>query len=65
MHEVKKELTKKPDREDVHEQREPEQKRECLVQKPRPPVVEEELDQQRADWEGMARAPSTPPLPRR
>ncbi len=64
---AKKEMTENPARDDVHEQREPEQKREGVVEKdekkksdatPRQSLVEKE----RADWEGMGGTqPASPP----
>lgn len=54
--EKKEEIVKNPNRDDVHEQRTPEQPREGVVRKP----TQTQTDEQRADWEGMTPAPSKP-----
>lgn len=56
----KKEMTEKPSREDVHEQREQNQQREGVVKAPkgRPPA-QSLVDEQRADWEGMGQPQSS------
>jgi hypothetical protein len=59
---TKEELSKKPGREDVHEQREASQPREGVVKKVRAPQVSQQsiLDEQRAEGEGMGQ-PQAPP----
>lgn len=53
----------KPGREDVHEQRESNQRQEGVVSgKPRPPH-QSLVDEQRADWEGMGQSRYEPPPP--
>jgi len=59
---AKKEMTKNPAREDLHEQREDNQKREGVVEKdPRPPQ-QSLIEKERGDWEGMGgtQVPSPP-----
>ena len=61
-------MTNKPAREDVHEQRHPDQPREGVVPKkgaptppsPRPPTPSKD-DRDRADWEGMGQPQGRPP----
>jgi hypothetical protein len=50
---MKKEVANNPSNMDVHEQRDANQEREGVVPASRPPA-QSEVDQQRADWEGMA-----------
>lgn len=45
-----------PNRDDVHEQREPNQPREGVVRKP----TQTQTDRDRADWEGMGQPQSQP-----
>src|SRR5690606_4743937 len=52
----KKEIAENPAREDVHEQREPNQPREGVVRKP----TQTQSDRERADWEGMGQPQSRP-----
>lgn len=54
--EQKKEIAKNPSRDDVHEQREPNQQREGVVRKP----TQTQSDRDRADWEGMGQPQSKP-----
>jgi hypothetical protein len=53
---AKKQATEKPSRDDVHEQREPNQTREGVVRKP----TQTQSDRERADWEGMGQPQSKP-----
>ena len=61
---AKEELAKKPGREDLHEQREADQKREGIVKKDRArPVWKSEqsiLDEERAEGEGMGQPQARP-----
>ena len=59
---AKKEMSNNPSREDVHEQREDNQKREGVVKKDAPPARQSLIEKERADWEGMGgtQAPSPP-----
>ena len=58
---MKKQVADKPSNIDVHEQRAPNQPREGVVPNapPRAPTPSE-VDEQRADWEGMQPQPSKP-----
>jgi hypothetical protein len=49
-------IANNPSREDVHEQREPNQPREGVVRKP----TQTQTDRDRADWEGMGQPQSRP-----
>lgn len=60
----KKEMAENPSRDDVHEQRSPDQAQPGVVTKkdppaPRPPTTTES-DRERADWEGMGQPQSKP-----
>lgn len=52
--EQKKEIVNNPSRDDVHEQRDPNQQREGVVRKP----TQTQSDSDRADWEGMGQPKS-------
>lgn len=52
----KQEISKNPSRDDVHEQRDPNQPREGVVRKP----TQTQTDEDRADWEGMGQPQSKP-----
>jgi hypothetical protein len=56
--EQKNEIVKNPSREDVHEQRDPNQPREGVVRKPT--QTQTDKDKDRADWEGMGQPQSRP-----
>ena len=47
-----------PSKDDLHEQREPEQTQEAVVTAPRPPQ-QSQIDQERSDWEGMGQSQVT------
>lgn len=57
---AKREASKSPTRDDVHEQREAGQTQEGVVRPAARPPAQSQIDKDRADWEGMAQKPSTP-----
>ena len=59
----KKEATQNPGKEDVHEQREPDQQREGVVRKDKKDEKTSRTslsDRERADWEGMGQPAPSP-----
>lgn len=54
--EQKKQIANNPSRDDVHEQRDPNQPREGVVRK----QTQTQSDEGRADWEGMGQPQSKP-----
>jgi hypothetical protein len=56
---LKKEVAQNPTNTDVHEQRDAAQTREGVVPSSTRGPAQSEVDQQRADWEGMAPPPPT------
>jgi hypothetical protein len=57
------EAAKKAARDDVHEQRQPDQKQEGIVERDTRPPAQSLIDQERGDWEGMGQARHQPEAP--
>jgi hypothetical protein len=57
------EASKKPARDDVHEQRQSGQKQEGVVKRDTRPPAQSLIDEERGDWEGMGQSRHQPDAP--